>query len=94
MSPWYGPATVARALGENKYLIIDDSLESALIPEEEIPMPAITEPTSQEMDVEGPSAKHKRSATMKILQIQEPARNPDSRTTPTIMATRQQDHSQ
>ena len=30
MSPWYGPATIARALGENKYLIVDDSLESKI----------------------------------------------------------------
>jgi hypothetical protein len=79
MSPWYGPATVTRDLGENKYIISDDSLESALIPEEERPIPEIPtiEPRNQEMDVEEPSAMHQRSATMKILSIQEPARNPD-----------------
>jgi hypothetical protein len=107
ISPWYGPATVARDLGENKYLIIDDSLESkifnvenlkkyqtrpewmkkdfeeemeveaeeiaipALIPEEEIPipnqMPIIKLRNQQERDVEKPTGVRRSSRAKKFV---------------------------
>lgn len=86
MSPWRGPVCIARDLGENKYVIVDDESASAIgeaakpvegganIPREpnEIERPVLAEIIIQETAEtnDDPSNSHHRSAAKKITNIQ------------------------
>jgi len=79
ISPWYGPVTIFKDIGQNKYIIIDDNTNPVIVPSvedkgEDIPtMEPVIKPTAVQtgsMDVEIPSETHKRTHQGQVQCIQ------------------------